>query len=276
MEPVIIAVICTVVFGAVTALSVFIRQILLSRDKHLNDRAQQRALLHESSELEKLRTQMESNKRFDSHYQVLGANRESIEYIDQKIQGILDKKMELIQRYAQMTLKESSAIIDGGQSPERKGMCDLLKDEIDREIKFYEIELQKLQAHRASIWDSRLDLQDSLIAHEELRNENLDKLYVGHTGLLEKIYIRHDESTEHFAEQTLEAGTRSFKETLMAPIRFLKQYFKASGNVSPDKIADEKASRMRVGDAEEKINGSGKKVKDEDVKTDDLLAPLTP
>lgn len=276
MEPVTIAVICTVVFGAVTALSVFVRQLLLSRDKNLNDLAQQRALLQESTELENLRTQMGSNKRFDSHYQVLGANKEAIEYIDTKIQRILDKKMELIQRYAQMTLNESSAIIDGGQSPERKAVCDLLKNEIDHEIRFYEIELQELQAQRASIWDSRLDLQGYLIAHEESRNENLDKLYVGHTGLLEKIYMRHDRSTERFAEQTLEAGTRSFKDTLMAPIRFLQQYFKMSSNISPNKMADEKAARERVSDREKEINGTSKKLKGEDVSMEDLVTQLTP
>lgn len=275
MEPVTIAVICTVVFGTVTALSAFVLQLLLSRDKNLNDLAQQRALLQESTGLEKLRTQMESNKRFDSHYQVLGANKEAIEYIDQKIQTILDKKMELIQRYAQMTLQESSAIIDGGQSPKRKALCDLLKDEIDHEIKFYEVELQKLQAQRSSIWDARLDLQEHLVAHEDSRNESLDKIYVGHTGMLEKIYLRHDRSTERFAEKALEASTRSFKETLMAPIRFLQQYFNTASHISPDKMADEKAFRKKVDETEREINGSKKLISD-DVSMDGLLAPLTP
>ncbi len=265
MEPVTIAVICTVVFGTVTALSVFVRQLLLSRDKNLNDLAQQRALLQESAELAKLRTQMGGNKRFDSHYQVLGANKEAIAYIDIKIQAILDKKMELIQRYAQMALKEASAIMDGGQSPERKAVCDLLKNEIDHEIRFYESELQALQAQRASIWSSHLDLQGCLIAHEEARNENLDKLYVGHTGLLEKIYLRHDRSTEHFAEQTLEASTRSFKETLMAPMRFLQQYFNASYHISPNQMAEEKIARERVADAEKEMNGMRKPLKGDDV-----------
>ena len=275
MEPVTIAVICTVVFGTVTALSVFILQLLLSRDKNLNDLAQQRALLQETGELEKLRVQMESNKRFDSHYQVLGANKEAIKYIDQKIQMILDKKMELIQRYAQMTVQESSAIIDSGQSPERKKLCDLLKDQIDHEIKFYEVELQKLQAQRSSIWDAHMDLQENLVAHEESRNENLDKIYSGHTGMLEKIYMRHDESTERFAEKTLHAKTRSFKETLMAPIRFLQQYFNSASNVSPEKMAEEKAAREKVSETEKDINGRSD-AKNDDVSMDSLLAPLTP
>jgi len=254
METVALVVVCTIVFGVVTALSLFIRQLLLSRDKHLNDLAQERAVLQESNGLEKLRTQMESNKRFDSHYQVLGANKDAICYIDQKIQVILDKKSALIQRYAQMALTESSTIIGNGASTDRKALCDLLRYEIDREMEFYNLELQQLQARRGSLWDSNLGLQDNLIADEESRNRSLDKLYEGHSGLLEKIYMRHDKSSEDFAEQTLKAGTQSFKETVMAPIKFLAQYFKLSSNISPEKMEDEKNARKKVKDAENVIN----------------------
>ena len=72
MEPVIIAVICAAVFGVATVLSAFIRHLLLSRDKRLNDQAQHQALEKESIELEKIRRQMATHKRYDSHYQVLG------------------------------------------------------------------------------------------------------------------------------------------------------------------------------------------------------------
>lgn len=92
MEPVSIALICAAVLGTVVVLAAFIRQILLSRDKQLNDTAQSRALSQEVKELEKMRTQMQSEKRFDSHYQVLGANKDAIKYIDTKIEEILIKK----------------------------------------------------------------------------------------------------------------------------------------------------------------------------------------
>ncbi|CZR30312.1 Uncharacterised protein [Legionella pneumophila] len=65
MEPVTIALICAASFGAVVALSAFIRQLLLSRDKNLNDEAQRKAINQEAGELEKMREQMQSNKRFD-------------------------------------------------------------------------------------------------------------------------------------------------------------------------------------------------------------------
>ncbi len=273
MDPVTIAVICAVVFGTVTALSVFVRQLLLSRDKNLNDRAQHRALLQESGELEKLRIQMENNKRFDSHYKVLGANKEEIEYLDQEIQSRLDKKKELIHRYAQTTLKESSAIIDGGQSAERKAMCDLLKTEIDRELQFYDVELQHLQTRRAAIWDARLDLQACLVAHEQSRNESLDKLYQRHTGLLEKIYCRHEKNTQRFAEKTLDAGTKSFKESVNAPVKFLKSYFKAASHGSLHKMEEETASRKAVKDAETAMNNNG--LKPNDIALEDVLSEFS-
>ena len=44
MEPVTIAIIGAVVFGVVVAVSAFVRQLILSRDKNLNDKAQNKAL----------------------------------------------------------------------------------------------------------------------------------------------------------------------------------------------------------------------------------------
>ena len=58
MESAIIALVCVTVFGVVGILSAFIRQLLLSREKRLNDLAQQRALQQETHELEKIRQEM--------------------------------------------------------------------------------------------------------------------------------------------------------------------------------------------------------------------------
>ena len=276
METVTIVVICSVVFGTVTALSAFVRQLMLSRDKNLNDIAEQRALLQETNVLEKLRTQMESNKRFDSHYQVLGANKDAIQYIDQKIDDILNKKLALIQRYADTITKESSEIIDRGQSIERKAACDRLKIEIDSEIQYYDSELQQSQIRRASIWDARQELQGYLISHEQSRNENLDKLYQGHTVLLEKIYVRHDQSTEHVAIHTIDAGTQSFKEMVMGPIHFLMQYFKLSEGISSDRGKDEKLLREKLKATEKELNDETHDTHEQADSDDFILNHVTP
>jgi hypothetical protein len=267
MEPVTIALICAAAFGAVVAISVFVRQLLLSRDKNLNDEAQRKAITQEAGELEKMRDQMQGNKRFDSHYKVLGANKDAIIYLDTKIEDILRKKTQLVERYAQVSLKESGAIVDGEISTDRKAACDRLKKEIDEEVKFYDSELEHLQKRRTSLWDTHTDLQEYLLGQEKSRNESLDYIYKQHSGLLEKIYIRHTDNSEHIAKQTIEAGTSSFKMMILAPIQFLLQYFNISTGISFDRSKIEKAARDDVDKTESDINDSEKS--DDDVKSDD-------
>lgn len=258
MEPVTIALICAAAFGAVVALSVFIRQLVLSRDKNMNDEAQRRAISQEAGELEKMRDQMQSNKRFDSHYKVIGANKDAINYLDTKIEDILLKKSKLVERYSQISLKESGSIVDGEISTERKTACDRLKREIDDEIRFYDSELTQLQQRRASLWDTHSELQEYLLGQEKSRNESLDYVYKQHSGMLEKIYIRHTDNTEHIAKQTIEAGTSTFKMIILAPIQFLLQYFNISTGISFDKSKIEKAARDEVDKAEDDINDADK------------------
>lgn len=254
MDPAIIALICAASFGVVVAIGACIRQLVLSRDKALNDSAQRRAIAQEANELEKIREQMHSNKRFDSHYKVLGANKEAIIYLDNKIEEVFYKKIKLIDRYSQLTLKASDAIVEGKVSKEYKEACDGLKTEIDEEIKFYDGELIALQQRRTSLWDSHAGLQDHLLNQEQSRNANLDVLYKQHSSLLEKVYIRHTEHTERVATETIRAGTASFKSIIMAPIHFLLQYFNISTGIVLSQAQIEQAARDDVDNAEQEIN----------------------
>ncbi|BCA95942.1 hypothetical protein TUM19329_23030 [Legionella antarctica] len=254
MDPISIALICAASFGAVVTIAAFIRMMMLSRDKELNDEAQRTALTQEAGELEKMREQMQSNKRFDSHYKVLGANKDAIFYLDGKIEDILHKKTELIDRYAKISIKESEAIVDGALSTQRKVACDRLKLEIDEEIKFYDSELVNLQQRRISLWDTHTDLQEYLLEQEKSRNENLDFIYKQHSGLLEKVYIRHIDHSEHIAKQTIDAGTSTFKSMVWAPAQFLLQYFNLSTGISMDKFQMENDARDEVEKAESDMN----------------------
>jgi len=152
-----------------------------------------------------------------------------------------------------MTLKESSAIIGGDPLPERKAVCDLLQQEIDHEISFYDRELEQLQARRAAMWDAHSELQMYLLEQEKNRNEKLDVIYQTHTGVLEKIYIRHNDNVEHVAKDTIDAGTKSFKY-LLGPLQLFLQYFRLSSGIAPDRAAGERASRENVADIERDIN----------------------
>lgn len=268
MEPISIALICAVAFGTVVAISAFIRQLILSRDKKLNEEAQHRALANETKALEAIRTQMENEKRFDSHYKLLGSNKDAIIYLDDKIEDILQKKSRLIERYGQISLKESSDIIDNGGSEERKEYCDRLKREIDSEISFYDKELANLQERRASLWDSSSQLQNHLIEQEKKRNEKLDTVYKRQTSILEKVFIRHSDSNDMVAKETISAGTSAFKMMVMAPIRFLMQFFSPLSNVSKDKLEEEIKRREEVSKIEDEINNTS----DDELSNDEDLS----
>lgn len=235
-----------------STISSFIERLLIDYDKDLNNKAQRRALSKETHWLIRLREQMERNKKFDSHYHVLGKSKEIIQYIDQKIDEILRKKLAIIQRYGQITSKEALVLIDKGPSSDRKARCDCMKDEIDRDVELYNNELEQLQTRRSLLWDARVDLLEYLIAQEDSRNQNLDKLYRGHTGLLEKIYVRHTQNNELM---TLDMSKlSSLKQAFHAVNKRLRQYFKVSFNIAPQKIEQEKAARQKVSEAEQSMN----------------------
>lgn len=256
MEPLAIAIIGAVVFGVVATLAIFIRQLILSRDKTLNDKAHYKALELENKALEKMRHDLESNRRFDAHYQVLGANRDAIEYLDLKIDETLNKKFALIQRYSSMSLAASAAIIDGQLAQERKNVCDSLRTEIDSQLNAFDEELQELQKRRAKIWDAHLDLQSSLLDQEAKRNTELDRLYERHTSLLEKLYVRHNDNIDNIAEKNIEAGSKDFNFFLV-PFQFLIQLFKLqfqpSPNISTNRFNEELESRKQVLKIQEQI-----------------------
>lgn len=246
MEPTTVALVCVGVFGVFGVLAAFIRQLLLSREKRLNDAAQQRALQQETHELEKIRQEMQNYKRYDIHNQVLGANKDSIEYIDQRIEEILKKKSEVIHRYAEATLRESSAIVAGESGPDRKAICDKLKEEIDSELKFYESELEQFQKRRALLWDNHKELLHYIDDQEKSRNDHLDALYDHHSSLLEKVFLRHIEDGEAVATKIIDASTSTFRAALMAPIYFLMSLFKISTNIDPEQAKNELEARKEI------------------------------
>lgn len=256
MDPLVIALICAFSFGVVVAVSAFIRQLILSRDKRLNDEAQHKALSQETLALEKIREQMSSNQRFNSHYQVLGSNKEAIIYLDNKIDEILRQKTQLIERYAQVTQKESESIINTQPSASRKEACDRLKKQIDEEMNFYDSELAELQQRRGSLWASHAGLQDHILQQEKARNDNLDALYQQHSGVLEKIYLRHADDSEQMTKQMILAGNLAYKSIILAPLQFISKLFTPSAGISLTQAIIERTARANVGKAESDLNQS--------------------
>ena len=257
MESAIIALVCVTVFGVVGILSAFIRQLLLSREKRLNDLAQQRALQQETHELEKIRQEMTHFKRFDAHYEVLGFNKDTIQYLDQRIEDILKQKSDLIKRYAESVTQESQAIIGRGSEAERKVICDKLKEDVDTELKFFESEIQAVQKRRASLWDNHKELLTFLVEQEKSRDQHLDDIYKQHSAMLEKVYLRHNENSEKVTVKTIDASPSTFKSILLAPIYFLMSFFKVSTNIDPDQAKEENEERDEIYRFEQLFNASG-------------------
>ena len=254
MGPIAIAVICATVFGVISSIGAFIHQVLSSRDKRLNDLAQQRALGQETTELKKLRDEMLNFKRYNAYYQVLGENKEAVQYLDQKIEEILKKKSALIDRYSQAIIKESNAIVAGDVSLARKEVCDKLKAEIDSQCKAYDLEIEQLQKRRASLWDSHKELQAYILDQEKKRNEHMDAVYQQHSALLEKIFLRHNENSEHTAKSLIESSTQVFKSFIAAPIEFLAACFNLSQGISLKAVQQEKLRRQTIAALQASIN----------------------
>lgn len=254
MEPFIIALICAASFGAVITVAAFIRHLLLSRDKNINDEAQKQALQQEVSNFEAIREHMQNNKRFDSHYKMLGENKEAIVQLDTKIDALVHEKITLIERYTRRSMTESRAIVRDGPSKLRKYACDRLRLEIDKKLQLYDQEIDVLQQRRKSLWTTHNELQEHLLKQEQARNANLDAIYKQHSALLEKLYIRHIDNSERIASQTMTEGTSFFQSAIMAPIQFLMGYFNVSPGITLVHTRVESARRAEVAKTQEALN----------------------
>ncbi len=89
-------------------------------------------------------------------------------------------------------------------------------------------------------------------------------MYQNHSGILEKIYLRHNENSEKIATKTLESGTEAFS-ILNAPWKFLSSLFSSTGS-SSDKAKEEKEARKKVEEAEPDINKEPNQSDDADKK----------
>jgi hypothetical protein len=253
MESVTIAIISATLFGVIDSLTTFIRWLISGRDKHLNVLAQKRALAKKACELETRRRKIFSNKRFDSHYQVLGDNKHAIQYLDQKIDETLKKKAEIIERYVQLTIQESSAIIAESRTLDRKIVQEQIKEKIDNEIRSRNKEILKLQNRRANLWDSHFELQDYLLEQECMQNKYLDNAYQQQSDMFEKIHFRHNEENLYCGKYSIEAETTSFK-MIEAPMNFLLGIFKLSSDISDLCSAKQTLARKEILAFEADIN----------------------
>jgi len=274
MEPFTVAAVCAVSFGSIVALTSFVRSLLNGRNIRLNEKIMLKALSNEMKELENLRLQMEKAERYKAHYKILGSNKEAIAYLDNKIEEILQKKANFIERYGSYALNESKQMITHSCELLDTSAKQQLKKQFNNEMESLNSELKELQERRSSLFDANSQIENRLVNHESERNKVLDRIYLKQTGILEKLYVRTMEKGEVLTKESIKSETSIFKSIVMAPVELLKQFFSVSNKASVDQLKNEISNRKAVLEAEEDINTlSLKKVKEKDVDDELELEP---
>ncbi len=237
MEAVAVAIVCAATFGMVAILSDFVKKLSSSREKNLNDNAQQRAIVQKAKEWRSSENDLERLKRFESYYQLLVENKEAIHYLRQKIEDLFKKKSYLIHRFTDMAIKEAKSMVGNELAIENKRIYDRTKKEIANELALYNSQLEKIQIQRQNLWLSSLDVHAHLLEQEKTYNDYLDSFYQLHSEYLEKVYCRNSSSK-------------------YAIFSNLEPYFEASTAISKDQVGIENKLRRDVIRAQYALNAN--------------------
>ncbi len=103
----------------------------LSRDMLLNHRAQQLALQQEIERLEKL--EYDLTQLFEQVFEL----PDPVMTLDEKINTLFNNLLILINAYAKMTKKEAQMVVQGEFSIESRHFCDIVKQEMDVELRVF-------------------------------------------------------------------------------------------------------------------------------------------
>lgn len=235
MEPGIIALICAASFGVVTALAALIKQLLVSRDKRINDLALRRGLNQKMAGLEKIRSEKLRPKRFDLNYTVFKSIQNELRDLDRHIERRAHELDQLIERYAQAPNNES-------------------KIEMYKKSRHCEEMLADLRGRRIELCKRLANVEDKLLQAEQERNAHLDELSRQHSFILGQVYRRDLAFGERVATLGISAGTSTFKRVFVAPIEFLLNYFGISSGIILPQARAEEHHRAEVGDIEREYN----------------------
>ncbi|HAF87645.1 MAG: hypothetical protein CMF38_06180 [Legionellaceae bacterium] len=243
MEPVMITLGCIAIFGVAISLMVFVRQLCLSRDKQLNDKANYEALKLEAAELARFRQDLAEQERLTAHYYILGENKEAIKNLDDRIDAIFHQKMTLTTRYTDIMLAQTKTILSDESTIEKQALLIKLKEEVAKELDRLDTEIAHLQTKRTQLWQTHKGYQTRLLEQEKIRNAKLDELFLQQTLTLEKVMIGHASVAASFAKDTLEASNYSIKTLFATPLEYLFAYFRATPEPASEEVLTEKLRR---------------------------------
>lgn len=259
MDPITIALIGTASFGTIVAFAAFIRQIWLSRDKGLNDKAQRIGIEQEAEKLKNMRDEMLNQKRYVIHYELLDQKKNEVAYFDLRIDEIFNNKLVVLKTFADNSLRISKPLNQEKHPLKRKTDLDNLMQIMDKQLKDYDEEIEKLQRQRGEALQTHTQFQKKLLEQEAMRNRDMAELYKEHSRILEQVILRHIENADSIARSTIEAGTSAFSSiisTIATPFQLLMSYFNISTGISFQQAPLENMERMKVSEQENELNNS--------------------
>ncbi len=218
-----IGVITLIVMAGLIAVAIgaaLIRQFLLSHDKNVNDKNQKETLNQLSKENEKIRNHMDSPNRLSSYHQMLGTNKGDIDSITKQMNKAFFKKSRLMELYH---LTENPA--------QKNQISEKIKNEIGRDIEFFNDRLQRLQNREEAQWAIQNENKQAMIEQLQSMNKNSDALYEKQTMQLGQVFLQTNQTAQQLAVESIHAGTEDFKSILMAPIQLFLRYFNLIPNV---------------------------------------------
>lgn len=256
MEPITIVLLTAAAITGIVALSAFIRQLFINRNQKIMEESQRRALAMEAKQLSKIRNEMREESTPNLHYQLLGENKEAIRYIDNRIDGLMQRKLDLIDKYTQ-TVSKKAALIQADEMTETDmKSCQQLKSVVDDQLQAIDGQITQLREQRKQLWTDRKDLHEKVMEKEEKRQVRMNTVYKSHTSALEKLYAKHNEIRQSHTSEVLQSGNMTFKSILMAPIRFLQAvFFPSTLNIDEQQAARESEARQHVGAAQSHLLG---------------------
>ncbi len=246
MEPITIVVICAVSFGGVASIVSMIHQYFLSRNQRLTQMASERVMDQYTQSLKALRDELTRNRQKLLYHELLDDSKEAIVAIDEKIQGIIQAKYLLVERFNETIASEIKKLRSGEYGEEALTIFAEIKSNLDQALIGYDKTLEKLQAERKELLCDKKSLVKSLLAEEERQSAQLNEMYKQHGEYLDKMYVAYTANQHSLATGFVESSKSFFYALVRAPIEFIASFFSRGKNIDNTQAQRELNERDEV------------------------------
>lgn len=239
MEIFLIGLICTAVFGVILSIAAFIRQLMLSRDKQLNDLALNKAFDLAAEKLGEMRQQRENfNTKFPLDFCV-----KQIEDISTDIKYYIAVKEALVSKFKDCNKNNNSGQLN---------VNALTLSDQDAALEKVETIILELIKSKHKWGEAYYEMQKEKTTNDRETNA----LFSQHTIILEKTISNNNENSEKITKELIDAGKESFQNYITLPFQAFINYFRLTKDSSPEQFEKEKTSRQKVVTTEKELPAS--------------------